>query len=171
MRILPLYDVFVSVSSYLDPTHMCNRLVSLKPTDINSNLLFAPDYHRPKTINEPACTRSNQTCVRPMQSIYVLPRHPRQQRPQPHTNNQHGQHDRLQDLHALGLGDGADGKGQDAGATAAERGGEADGAHVEVFGEELGGGDDGGGEERAEEEAQEGDGDGGDEEVREQPED
>ena len=101
----------------------------------------------------------------------MIPRHPWQQSPQTRTDDQHGQHDGLQHLHALGLRDSAHGEGQDAGATAAERGGEADGGNVEVFGEELGGGHDGGGEQGPEEEAQEGDGDGGDDEVRQEPED
>lgn len=104
------------------------------------------------------------------ESTNMHPRHPRQQSPQAHINNQHRQNDRLQHLHALRLRNSADGKRQHTGATAAKRGGKADGADVQVFGEEFSGGHDGSGEEGPEEEAEEGDCDGGDEEVGEEPE-
>lgn len=66
---------------------------------------------------------------------------PWQGEPQAENGDQQREDDGLEHLDALGLGNGADGKGEDGGAAASERGCEADGADVEMLWEEFGRGD------------------------------
>ncbi len=77
--------------------------------------------------------------------------HPRQAEPDPEDDGQQGEDDGLQHLDALGLGDGADGEGQDGGAASAAGRREPDGADVEVARQQLGHDHDGRREQRAEE--------------------